>query len=249
MDIETIKKELQKPFKPNEIEWRVGATNADKTKGIALAYITNRAIQNRLDEVVGLDNWKNEYKEWKKDSQICGISLRINGEWITKYDGADDSNMDAVKGGLSNSMKRAACQWGIGRYLYDIPNNWYKIKQVGKSYVLAETPKLPQWALPSEEIKPCTEHWEKEITEIEIPKAVQECINAFIPLGVTQADLENYMHNEAWSFTDNELTELRKVYLQLKNKEKQKDDFFETIKSPRSRKADNLTATLQGVGD
>jgi hypothetical protein len=33
-------------------------------------------------------------------------------------------------------MKRAGYQWGIGRYLYEIPNTWVKIKQAGKSYVI-----------------------------------------------------------------------------------------------------------------
>ena len=42
---------LREPFPPSEIECRVGATNSDKTKGIALPYITNRAEQNRLDDV------------------------------------------------------------------------------------------------------------------------------------------------------------------------------------------------------
>lgn len=75
MNLEKISKELSKPFNPEEIEWRVGATNKDKTKGLALPYITNRAIQNRLDEVFGCIGWKNEFKEWKGNSQLYGISV------------------------------------------------------------------------------------------------------------------------------------------------------------------------------
>lgn len=141
---------LQAPFAPDEIEWRVGSTNQDKTKGLALAYVTNRAIQNRLDETFGVFGWKNDFKEWKGTSQLCGISVKQNDEWIAKWDGADDSNMEATKGGLSDAMKRAAYQWGIGRYLYKLPSVWCKIKAVGKSYALAETPNLPDWALPKE---------------------------------------------------------------------------------------------------
>jgi hypothetical protein len=141
-------KQLQAPFKPDEVEWRVGVTSSDKTKGLVLAYVTNRAIQNRLDEVFGVFGWKNEFREWKKDGQLCGISVNHEGEWITKFDGADDSNMEATKGGLSDAMKRAAYQWGIGRYLYELPNVWMPIKKQGSSYVLTDTPKLPAWALP-----------------------------------------------------------------------------------------------------
>lgn len=140
---------LQEPFSPTEIEWRVGATTGDKSKGIALAYVTNRAIQSRLDEVFGPFGWKNEYKEWKNNSQLCGISVFYNGEWITKWDGADDSETEAIKGGLSDSMKRAAVQWGIGRYLYNLENEWVPLELAGKSYKLAKTPRLPKWALPA----------------------------------------------------------------------------------------------------
>ena len=33
-------------------------------RGIAVPYVTNRAIQNRLDEVVGPENWYNKYRPW-----------------------------------------------------------------------------------------------------------------------------------------------------------------------------------------
>ncbi len=148
IDAEKIMFELQKPFPAEDIEWRVGATNADKSKGIALAYITNRAIMNRLDELFGPFGWRNEYREWKDNSQLCGISIKFGGEWITKWDGADDSQTEAVKGGLSDAMKRAGYQWGIGRYLYNLENIWCPIKQAGRSYALNGTPRLPEWALP-----------------------------------------------------------------------------------------------------
>ena len=144
-----IMKQLQAPFEPSEIEWRVGSTNADKTKGMALAYVTNRAIQDRLDNVFGCFGWQNEFREWKKEGQICGISVLYEGKWITKWDGADDSNMEATKGGLSDAMKRAAYQWGIGRYLYKLPSVWVDIEARGKSYVIKQTPSLPKWALPN----------------------------------------------------------------------------------------------------
>lgn len=139
---------LQKPFPAEDIEWRVGSTNSDKSKGIALAYLTNRAIMKRLDDIFGPFGWKNEYREWKGSSQLCGISVKHEGEWITKWDGADDSATEAVKGGLSDAMKRAGYQWGIGRYLYELDNIWVPLKPQGRSYVMVSKPMLPQWALP-----------------------------------------------------------------------------------------------------
>lgn len=139
---------LQKPFAIEDIEFRVGSTSADKSKGIALAYLTNRAIMKRLDDIFGPFGWRNEYKEWKGNSQLCGISIKHEEEWITKWDGADDSATEAVKGGLSDAMKRAAVQWGIGRYLYQLDPMWVPLKPQGRSYVMVNEPKLPQWALP-----------------------------------------------------------------------------------------------------
>jgi len=54
-------KKLFDPFPPSQVSWRVGATNKDKTKGIALAYIDARDVMDRLDDVCGPENWQVEY--------------------------------------------------------------------------------------------------------------------------------------------------------------------------------------------
>jgi len=127
--MEKIIDKLSAQFEDHEIEWRVGSTNKDKTKGLMLAYVTNRAIMNRLDSVVGAQNWKQSFKEIHKGI-ICSLSIRFteSGEWITKEDGADLTDIEPTKGGLSDSMKRAAVQFGIGRYLYDSISEWVELK-------------------------------------------------------------------------------------------------------------------------
>ena len=166
--MDEIMKKLQAPFAPEEIEWRVGATTKDKTKGMALAFVTNRAIQNRLDDVFGCFGWKNEYREWRGNSQLCGISVKYEGEWITKWDGASDTDFEATKGGLSDAMKRAAYQWGIGRYLYNLDPVWVPIKLSGKSYVIdGPPPTLPAWALP-EGYKPSKQSAEQRNQETKL---------------------------------------------------------------------------------
>ena len=76
---------LHAPFPPNEIEWRVGSTNADKTSGLALAYLTARHVMERLDEVCGPENWQDRY-EFHGARTICYLSIRVGDEWITKAD-------------------------------------------------------------------------------------------------------------------------------------------------------------------
>ncbi|ERT68304.1 hypothetical protein HMPREF0202_01692 [Cetobacterium somerae ATCC BAA-474] len=137
----SLKEKLEKPFSEDELEFRVGATNSDKTKGLALAYIQARAIQNRLDEVVGIENWKVSYKEIN-GGFIAKLELKINNEWIAKEDGSGVTDYEAIKGGISCAFKRVASVWGIGRYLYEVEGQWLPIEQRGKSYIFKETPKL-----------------------------------------------------------------------------------------------------------
>ena len=150
-DSQAIMQRLQAPFPISDIEFRVGSTNADKTRGMALAYLTSRAVQARLDEVFGIGGWKTEFREWRAKGVICTISVKIDGEWISKEDGAEETDIEAIKGSLSDSFKRSAVHLGIGRYLYTLPTQWVAIKKAGSSYVLAEKPTLPAWALPSNE--------------------------------------------------------------------------------------------------
>ena len=144
-DARTIQRELARPFAPEDLEWRLQKTLEDKLRGIAVPYVTNRAIQARLDDVVGPDGWYNEYKPWhragQKDSQLCGISIYFPERgFITKWDGAEDSDIEPVKGGLSDSMKRAAVQWGIGgRVLYSMDTVWVDIEKLGRSWIIKKS--------------------------------------------------------------------------------------------------------------
>lgn len=236
MDEKEIQEKLLEPFAPKDIEWRIGATNTAKTSGIALPYLTNRAIQKRLDEVFGIFGWKNEFIMQDK-SKICGISVKVGDDWITKYDGADDTNIEATKGGVSNAMKRAAVQWGIGRYLYKVPNQWVPIEQIGKSCkIKGKPPQLPDWALPKQ-YREQSNGLESET--IPIPKHIQDVISLFGQFGVLQTDLENYVNNEAFAFTEDDIATLRGIYKRLKQGEKKTDIF------PQRSKTKNKVLTKQ----
>ena len=158
-----IEAALQAPFPASDIEWRaqrVGMANG-KPWAFVLAYVTNRAIQSRLDEVFGAGMWQNNIREWRDKSTICGISVKMGDEWVTKWDGADETDIEATKGGISDAMKRAAVQWGIGRYLYKLDANfaectmerqrgpeWHQAKTSDGTIFYWKTPALPAWALP-----------------------------------------------------------------------------------------------------
>lgn len=137
-----ISKKLKAPFKNEELEFRIGALNSDKTMGLAFPYVQARAIQERLDKVVGIGNWKAEYREIQ-GGFICRLAIKLDDEWIEKEDGASSTEFESVKGGISSAFKRVASSgFGIGRYLYNARNKWFPIKSQGKSYTFISTPVL-----------------------------------------------------------------------------------------------------------
>ncbi len=126
---------LQKPFEMEDIEWKAQASGVNG-KGfwvLAVPYIKARAIRDRLDEIVGPENWKPErYEAGAAGGLQCGLSIRIDGEWITKWDGAENTDYEAIKGGISGAFKRVARVWGVGRYLERATANFAEIAQDGK---------------------------------------------------------------------------------------------------------------------
>ena len=103
----------------------------------------------RLDYVFGA-NWQCKYSHADKKT-ICEISVFTNGQWITRSNGAGDSDIEAEKGAISDAFKRAAVMFGIGRYLYNLPNVWVECDEYGH---IVKPPELPDWAHPEHEFKP-----------------------------------------------------------------------------------------------
>lgn len=161
-------KQLQAPFNPSEIEFRVqscGISN-DRPWAMVLAYVQARAIQKRLDEVFSWDGWTDEYRT-TDNNMICRLGVKTPDGWIYKENGASETQVEAFKGGISASFKRVASSgYGIGRYLYDLTesfadcvvdkpksmNGWNKAQTKDRKTIYWKTPLLPSWALPSESV-------------------------------------------------------------------------------------------------
>lgn len=116
-------KQLFAEFDKSDIHWRAQSLTKDGSKAMALAYLNARNVMDRLDQVCGADSWQDRY-EFSGPKTICYLSILIDGEWVTKADGAGDTDIEADKGAISDAFKRAAVKWGIGRYLYDTPTPW-----------------------------------------------------------------------------------------------------------------------------
>lgn len=131
---------LAVPFAADEVDWRIGSTNQDKTKGLPLAYIDARTVMDRLDRVCGAENWQCNYTP-APGLLVCNLGIRLpnSGEFIWKADGAGATDVEGEKGMLSDALKRAAVRWGVGRYLYELKSDWVPIEPRGKSWIIPKT--------------------------------------------------------------------------------------------------------------
>ena len=91
---------------------------------------------------------------------MCKLSINCDGRSVVKVDGADHTNIEAYKGGISSALKRAASAWGIGRYLYKLPRTEARFLEektpgchftkIDEKWFYWEPPKLPKEFLPNE---------------------------------------------------------------------------------------------------
>jgi len=165
--------QLKRPFPAGAIKWRIGQTTKDGSKAMALAYLDAREVYRRLDDVCGVGGWQDKLIEIK-DGFICELSIKMpSGEWITKTDSADFTDIESIKGGASSAVKRAAAVWGVGRYLYYMPTVWVKTKVLytkkdgNPVYGLDGTPEIPhQFTVEYFDNQNGTERWE-DVLEFE----------------------------------------------------------------------------------
>lgn len=125
--MDDLRLKLAEPFEPDEIHWRVGATNRDKTRCLPLAYIDARAVMDRLDDVCGIDGWQDSYTI-ENGRTVCALAIRFGRDWIVKQGVAGDTDVEAIKGAESDALKRAAVKWGVARYLYSLKSGWVELE-------------------------------------------------------------------------------------------------------------------------
>ena len=125
---------LTAPIQPNEIEWRVQSVTSTG-KMIVVPYINNRCVMQRFDAAFGPTNWTSEFREIG-NGFICRLTVTVDDHFVYREDGASKTNIEPEKGGISDAMKRAAVQFGLGRCLYDYPK--VMIETDGKF--------IPDWA-------------------------------------------------------------------------------------------------------
>jgi hypothetical protein len=162
-DVGATTRALAAPFDPAEVRFKPAVISGNRA--MALAYVDARVIQDRLDEVLGVDGWQDDYECLADGSVVCRLRLRLGDTWVTKVDVGGPSEQpdggDRLKAAFSDALKRAAVKFGIGRYLYRLPAQWVDYDPQRRQF--ARPPALPASALPAKPPK------EKEPRKVKPP--------------------------------------------------------------------------------
>jgi hypothetical protein len=150
---------LEVPFHPSVIEWRV--TNTSKSgspRGQVMPYADQRAYTDRLNALVTPAGWTRRYAihtsatfERSKDQKIvakvlvtCELTIfGLGSHSATGEEWADDDN--AATAAEAQSFKRACSCFGLGRYLYYFTGTWVDLDDRKRPKTV---PKLDGWATP-----------------------------------------------------------------------------------------------------
>jgi hypothetical protein len=148
-DIEGVAQALSAPFDAVEVKFKPAVVSGNRA--LALAYVDARVIQDRLDDVLGVLGWQDSYRVLPDGSVMCRLRLKIGDQWITKVDVGGQSEQpdggDRTKAAFSDALKRAAVKFGVGRYLYRLPQMWCDYDPHRRQFV--RPPTLPASALPA----------------------------------------------------------------------------------------------------
>ena len=62
LDVPRLLRELEVPFSPDQVRWRVTNTTNDKKRGQIVPYADSRAYTDRLNTLFTPQGWTREYK-------------------------------------------------------------------------------------------------------------------------------------------------------------------------------------------
>ena len=182
--VQELFKELEVPFDPSVIEWRVTNATKDKTRGQVIPYADQRAYTDRLNALVTPAGWTRKYAihtsanfQRGKDQRIvakilvtCELTIfGLGSHSATGEEWADDDN--AGTSAEAQAFKRACSCFGLGRYLYYFTGVWVDLDDRKRPKTV---PKLPNWATPEDWRKgsrPCRETASKSAKTTPTPSA------------------------------------------------------------------------------
>lgn len=147
----TVAEDLAASFEIGELKFYPGAKTRDGSKARVFTYIDARAVMDRLDRVVTPAGWQTSYRvlDLATCAVECQLTVQLAEGFVTKADvgypndadDAHDPGKEPLKAAFSDALKRAAVQFGIGRYIYslELERDYLPIDEFGK---FKEAPKI-----------------------------------------------------------------------------------------------------------
>jgi len=165
LDVKKVLAELEVPFPPDQVRWRVMNTSNDKKRGQIVPYADPRAYTDRLNALFSPQGWTRTYRVEtmnnitrlnKGEAIITGkvlVTCTVMIAGVGSHSGtgeewADDPN--GMTAADAQAFKRACAVFGLGRYFYDVVAPWVDLDQNRQP---RRTLPLPAWAIP--------ENWRK----------------------------------------------------------------------------------------
>ena len=193
--IQAITETLSAPFEVTEVKFKPQMVK--NNRALAIAYLDVRHIQDRLDWVLGAENWQDDYDILPDGSVTCRLRLNLGGQWVTKMDVGSPSEQpdggDRLKAAFSDALKRAAVKFGIGRYLYRLPAQWVEYDPIKKQ--ITQLPRLPAFAIPRTSSPPTATPRAKQTQPTQTPSA-PTAASASPALAATPAPATNSQGDE-----------------------------------------------------
>jgi hypothetical protein len=157
-EIKRLIRELEVPFEPATIEWRVTNTSRDKSRGQVIPYADQRAYTDRLNTLFTPAGWTRRYTihtsanfERSKDQKsvakvLVTCELTIFGLGLHSATGEEWADNDnAGTSAEAQAFKRTCSCFGLGRYLYYFEGTWVDLDERKRPRCV---PRLPSWATP-----------------------------------------------------------------------------------------------------
>lgn len=134
---------LSAVFSAQDVKFKPQAVQGNRA--LAVAFIDARAVMDRLDQELGVMNWSDQYEILPGGLVKCTLSIRFQGEWVSREDVGGPSEQpdegDRLKAAVSDALKRAAVKFGIGRFLYAAKPQWVDYDPAKRRFT--GTPVLP----------------------------------------------------------------------------------------------------------
>ena len=125
---------------PNLSHWKIQTwtKKPDDPRALYVPYFDARDIANTLDTLFGWDGWGDTYVDLAR-GLLCTLSVRTPDDgWVQKCGTAEYTDFEPMKGGESDSFKRAASKLGVGRNVYTFPTYWERCE------VVNDKPRMPR---------------------------------------------------------------------------------------------------------